>query len=94
MGFEIERKFLLANSDWKKLSDQGIMIRQGYLNSKIERTVRIRIKGNKGFITVKGKTVKTTRLGKPEYSVPPLPEQGVPVIPEHVVPLLDKLSIY
>ena len=72
MGVEIERKFLLKNSDWKKL-DQHLkpaLIRQGYLNSEPERTVRIRLKDEKGFITIKGKMNGLTRT-EFEYPIPP-----------------------
>lgn len=51
---EIERKFRVLNTDFKKEAFLQNRIAQGYLNSDISRTVRIRIKGNKGFITVKG----------------------------------------
>jgi len=64
MGIEIERKFLLKSDDWKQESDQGTSIKQGYLNSAIERTVRIRVTGEKGILTIKGKNVNTSR---PEY---------------------------
>lgn len=51
---EIERKFLVTSLDFKKESFAKNEIAQGYLNSNPERTVRIRIKGKKGFITIKG----------------------------------------
>ncbi len=51
---EIERKFLVHSDDFKKEACTKNRITQGYLNSNPERTVRIRIKGNKGFITIKG----------------------------------------
>lgn len=69
MGVEIERKFLLVNSDWKKTSDKGTAIQQGYLNSNPERTTRVRVKGTKGFLTVKGKSEGTKRL-EFEYEIP------------------------
>lgn len=53
MAQEIERKFLI-NGDFKSLADKNIRIIQGYLSSVPERSVRVRIKGDKGFITVKG----------------------------------------
>jgi CYTH domain-containing protein len=61
---EIERKFLVLSNDFIKDSFTQNRIVQGYLNSDPERTVRIRIKGNKGFITIKGKGNEsgTTRL--------------------------------
>lgn len=48
---EIERKFLV-NGDFKSEAFKQTRIVQGYLNSSPERTVRVRIKGDKGFITV------------------------------------------
>lgn len=53
---EIERKFLVKNDSYKKLAFKKNRIVQGYLNSKPERNVRIRIYGNAGFITIKGKS--------------------------------------
>lgn len=50
---EIERKFLV-NGEFKSQAIKSVRIIQGYLSSVQERTVRIRIKDNKGFITVKG----------------------------------------
>jgi adenylate cyclase len=51
---EIERKFLVLSDAFKAESTASYTIAQGYLNSNPERTVRIRIKGSKGFITIKG----------------------------------------
>jgi adenylate cyclase len=51
---EIERKFLVTSMDFISESFKQHSIAQGYLNSNPERTVRIRIKGEKGFITIKG----------------------------------------
>jgi adenylate cyclase len=51
---EIERKFLVTSADYKTLAFSKNHIAQGYLNSNPERTVRIRIKGESGFLTVKG----------------------------------------
>lgn len=51
---EIERKFLVTSNDFVQESFAKFYIAQGYLNSCPERNVRIRVKDNKGFITVKG----------------------------------------
>jgi len=51
---EIERKFLVKSDDFKKQAFTQNKIAQGYLSSVPERTVRVRIKGKKGFITIKG----------------------------------------
>lgn len=54
MGIEIERKFLTAGDEWRE-SAQGILYRQGYLNSAAGRTVRIRAVGeDRAFLTIKG----------------------------------------
>jgi adenylate cyclase len=53
MAQEIERKFLVSG-EFKSLAVKVTRITQGYLSSVPERTVRVRIKGEKGFITIKG----------------------------------------
>ncbi|QNM85140.1 CYTH domain-containing protein [Polaribacter pectinis] len=64
MSVEIERKFLVKNDAFKKESYQKKMLKQGYLNSDKNRTVRIRITDDTAFITIKGKSNKagTTRF--------------------------------
>lgn len=52
---EIERKFLVNSDKFKEEAFAKHDIAQGYLNSNPERTVRVRIKGEKGFLTIKGK---------------------------------------
>ena len=52
---EIERKFLVTSTAFKEESVKQTRIVQAYLNSHPDRSVRIRIKGNKGILTVKGK---------------------------------------
>ncbi|WP_264550938.1 CYTH domain-containing protein [Flavobacterium sp. N2038] len=51
---EIERKFLVKSDDFKEQAFAQNKIAQGYLSSIPERTVRVRIKGDKAFITIKG----------------------------------------
>ncbi|MBK0368490.1 CYTH domain-containing protein [Flavobacterium agrisoli] len=51
---EIERKFKVLNNDYKAQAFAQNRIAQGYLSSDVARTVRIRIKGEKGYITIKG----------------------------------------
>ena len=53
MAQEIERKFLVKG-DFKSEAFKATRITQGYLCSVPERTVRVRLKGDKGFITIKG----------------------------------------
>ncbi len=61
---EIERKFLVLNDSYKQEAFVQKRIVQGYLSSVPERTVRVRIKGEQGFLTVKGKSndAGTSRL--------------------------------
>lgn len=53
MAQEIERKFRVAG-EFKDLAVKQVRITQGYLSSVPERTVRVRVKGEKGFLTIKG----------------------------------------
>jgi len=59
MSIEIERKFLITSNDFKKEAYQKNYIKQGFLNSNKERVVRVRLKDDFGFLTVKGKSNKT-----------------------------------
>ncbi len=56
MHKEIERKFLVISSAYKKEANRKTTIIQAFLNKDPERTVRIRIRGDKAWITVKGKS--------------------------------------
>jgi adenylate cyclase len=61
---EIERKYLVNSEDFKILSRTKHYIKQGFLSTHPERTVRVRVKDRKGMLTVKGSTSKdgTTRF--------------------------------
>lgn len=70
MGVEIERKFLVNEEKWQKVKPKsGTRILQGYIMSTPETVVRIRVRGDKGLITIKGKTQGISRL-EYEYSIP------------------------
>ncbi len=56
---EIERKFLVTSEVFKNEAHKRMRIVQGFLNTNPERTVRIRIQGNDGFLTIKGKSNKS-----------------------------------
>ncbi|AEM70243.1 adenylate cyclase [Allomuricauda ruestringensis DSM 13258] len=51
---EIERKFLVKSDEFKQKATSQTRIVQGFLNTDSDRTVRVRISGDKGFLTVKG----------------------------------------
>jgi len=53
---EIERKFLVLSNAYKKEALKSIRINQGFLSTHKKRTVRVRLKGEQGFLTVKGKS--------------------------------------
>ncbi len=53
---EIERKFLVKNEDFKLVAERKIYIKQAYLNSDPNRSVRIRITDTSAFLTIKGRS--------------------------------------
>ena len=55
---EIERKFLVTSDSYKIESKNKVRIKQGFLNTHKERTVRVRLKDDLGFLTVKGVSSK------------------------------------
>lgn len=63
---EIERKFLVKSDAYKSEATKSYRIAQGYLSKVKKRTVRIRIKGDKGYITIKGKS-STSGLSRFEW---------------------------
>ncbi len=88
MALEIERKFLLKDSSWRGVVQTETVIKQGYLNSAIERTLRVRVLGDKGFLTIKGKTENLTRK-EFEYEVPL--EEAVEMIALSEKPIIEKI---
>ncbi len=67
---EIERKFTVDIQKWNEIEKpEPIQIVQSYLSTNPECTVRVRIKGNKGFLTIKGKTIGIIR-SEFEYEIP------------------------
>lgn len=69
MGKEIERKFLVCSDEYRLLNVGCEEIVQSYLNRDPDRTVRVRIKGGKGFITVKSRNRGCER-DEWEYEIP------------------------
>ncbi len=64
MSLEIERKFLVNSDAFKNAAFKKAYIKQGFLNSDKNRVVRVRVKDEQGFLTIKGKTTAngTTRF--------------------------------
>ena len=53
-GLEIERKFLVCNDGYRREAFSSSRIKQGYICSERGRTVRVRIRDDKGYLTIKG----------------------------------------
>jgi adenylate cyclase len=68
MGIEIEKKFLVTSDAWKR-GGRGTLYRQGYLSTDPERTVRVRLQGSEGKLTIKGRKVGDA-APEFEYDIP------------------------
>lgn len=68
MGREIERKFLVTGDGWRRSA--GVEFRQGYLSTVKERSVRVRLAGGRGTLTIKGASEGAARA-EYEYEIPP-----------------------
>ncbi|WP_347173041.1 CYTH domain-containing protein [Polaribacter uvawellassae] len=87
MNLEIERKFLVKNDSFKLKAFQKRYIKQGFLNSDKERTVRVRIIDDKAFLTVKG---KSNNAGTIRFEW----EKEIPVLEaEKLMLLIEKTAI-
>lgn len=70
MGIEIERKFLVDQEAWQHVEKpEGVHYQQGYIPSDDNCTVRVRIAGTHGYITLKGRTKGISR-SEFEYEIP------------------------
>lgn len=68
MAVEIERKFLVKSDAWRTLAE-GKLYCQGYMLTAPGKTVRVRIVGDQGYLTIKGPSNGTTRA-EFEYLIP------------------------
>jgi adenylate cyclase len=68
MASEIERKFLVKSNEWRE-GNKAVRSCQGYLPSGDGCTVRVRLKGEQAFLTIKGNSEGITRL-EYEYEIP------------------------
>ena len=88
---EIEHKFLLKNDDWRALASEGVRYRQGYIDTVNGTTVRVRIAGDQGYLTLKGKRGGEAGItcSEFEYEIPLADAEGM--IDEFLdTPLIDK----
>ncbi|KOR34350.1 MULTISPECIES: CYTH domain-containing protein [Planktothricoides] len=67
MAIEIERKFLVKSDEWRSLGS-GELYAQGYIANEAGKTVRVRIVGDRGYLTIKG----PGKMGgaRPEFEYP------------------------
>ena len=66
MNLETERKFLVKDDSYKKDAVKSYRISQGYIAREEGNTVRVRIRNDKGFLTIKGRTTENG-LSRPEW---------------------------
>ena len=89
MPVEIERKYLVRDDGWRAEVAGSSSLRQGYLSTEPERTVRVRlVDGRTGYLTVKGKRVGDAR---PEYEYE-IPAADAAFLLDHLClrPLIEK----
>ncbi|GKT12304.1 MAG: adenylate cyclase [Thiomicrorhabdus sp.] len=92
MAREIERKFLLANEDWKALAHKKTHFAQGYLNdiqeASAKSSVRVRIEGEKANMNIKSLEIGLSR-DEYEYEIPL--EEGKAILEKLAVgPVIEK----
>jgi adenylate cyclase len=87
MGQEIERKFLVVGDGWRD-GAQGESMRQGYIPTQDARTVRVRLAGDRAYLTLKGPAVGLVR---PEFEYP-IPVDDAQTILDTLcrLPLIEK----
>ncbi len=69
MALEIERKYLVVDDSYKLMSESSVRILQGYLSLRKEATIRIRVKNECAYITIKGINSGASR-NEWEYQIP------------------------
>ena len=87
MATEIERKFLVSDG-FVPNGEKQIRMTQGYLCADPERTVRVRIAGEKAYFTVKG---KITGISRPEFEYEIPPTDAAEMLKLAVYPVIDKV---
>jgi len=69
MALEIERKFLLHSDDWRAATNSRVLMRQGYLSSGSQSSVRVRMTDDQAWLNLKARRSGRTRL-EYEYPIP------------------------
>ncbi len=97
MNLEIERKFLVLDDRFKKEAVRSVRIRQGYIAHDSGRTVRVRIAGDKGYLTIKGPSLDGISRQEWEREIPmqdaedlfPLCKPGAIDKTRYIIPVPD-----
>jgi adenylate cyclase len=89
MSVEIERKFLVTTTQYKNLANTQVKITQGYLSKTPERTVRVRVAGDRAWLTIKGIGDAQGMVRKEwEYEIPK--EDAIEMLAICEKPLIEK----
>ena len=89
MAIEIERKFLVVGETWRDQVQSSTHIMQGYIAHTPEVTVRVRVKGDQGFLTIKG---ASRGIGRHEFEFPIPRAEAEEMLRElAVMPPIDKV---
>jgi adenylate cyclase len=85
MGFEIERKFLVRNDEWRRSASSHSHIRQAYLDGNGKVSIRVRIKnGDSATLTIKSRPAALRRL-ELEYAIPVLEAEALMPLREGII---------
>ena len=88
-GIEIERKFKVCSNDYKQLAYTSDHIKQGYICSGHGRTVRVRLRGGRGYLTIKGPSIDGG-LSRYEFEKEITPEEAEQLFLLCEVGIIDK----
>jgi len=90
-NLEIERKFLVNKGKWSVIAKpEGISYLQGYLSIDEEKIVRVRVAGDKGFLTIKG---RSETFSHPEFEYPIPAEEARELINSYTTSRVEKVRI-
>jgi|AntDeeMinimDraft_6_1070357.scaffolds.fasta_scaffold02585_2 adenylate cyclase len=95
MGEEIERKYKVADDSWRDQIDKKSMIMQGYItegDSDAGAAVRIRLKDEQGYLTVKENGSKQLVRAEYEYEIPK--DDAIQMLKDFCGPLITKVRNY
>jgi adenylate cyclase len=85
---EIERKFLVDAEHWRQLAKpEPTHLRQGYIVNEVDKTIRVRMAGEKAYLTIKG---ATTGISRSEYEYPLPVRDAIELLDSFAVSWIEK----